>query len=1008
METLKRILVMSGACGVLAASIGTVLAQDDSAISEVVIVTGSYIRGSAEDAALPVDVISAEDLEKSGSPSMVDVLKNLSVSAGALGDSNQFAAGAQGTEGTGSVNLRNLGRARTLVLLNGRRLVNAPQSGAPDTNLLPLGAIGRIEVLKDGAAATYGSDAIGGVVNFITNDRLDGLNIGGSYKYIEETDGDYDTKLSWGWQGDSSSVILSASYQHRSELRTTDRDFATPNYSKNPQAFSSGGNPGTFLFPGNATGTANNTILRDPGCADLGSVVGVTDGNVPACYFAFTPFDNLVEKQDQYQFYSEYNLEFGASTKLHVEGFYSQTDVPEYRTSPSFLTNQSPTLGSGVGNSSITNRFTIPTINPGVQDFIRLNPGLVASLTPQARDNLLSPTGRIIDLNPLFRPFGVGGNPKTGSTNISMRKADAFRLSAALNGEVSDALKWDVGVTYMENNYLTTANDIPVSRLQAALNGFGGFNCTGMAPGQNGCLFYNPFGTAIERNAITGQVNPNFVPGSENTKELATFLFGKNDLDRKATTIVVDAVLSGEAGVKLPGGNIGWAAGAQFREEDFRSQYSDLNNYSLNPCVNPGDRSCLVDPLTGLVDPDRATGIFNFAGGGYDNTTVQNVYAVFGEVSLPITDTVSAQLAARYEDYGGNVGDTFDPKLSLRWQATDWLALRGSVGTSFRGPPANVLDTNSATAQQFVQQAGGFRGIRVFGNPDLKPESATTFNVGVLFSVGGLRASLDYFSYDFEDNLTIEPFTDIVSNVFTVSTPNPTPGGAPILTANCASPLAQRIVFASAGGLCTAGAQASTLTAVRVFNINGSGLKEDGIDLDAEYLFNGVLGGELRLGVNVSYVLGFEVNAQSIEGIPVVPAFDGAGRSNVNTGFTPLPDIKGNFFIDYNRGVHNVRWVTRFVNSYLDSRSLLEFQRNIFMARPSTGNVAITAGRRIDDNLQQDLTYVLQMPADLTISASITNLTDEDPPFARNELGYDPTTASPIGRAVEVGISKKF
>ena len=196
MSGLKRLLIMSGACGVLASSISSVLAQSAPEVSEVVIVTGSYIRGSAEDAALPIDVISAEELEKSGSPSTVDLLKNLSVSSGALGDTNQFAAGSQGTEGTGSVNLRNLGRQRTLVLLNGRRLVNAPQSGSPDTNLIPAGAIGRVEVLKDGAAATYGSDAIAGVVNFITNDRLDGLEIGGSYKYIEDNDGDYDTRLS--------------------------------------------------------------------------------------------------------------------------------------------------------------------------------------------------------------------------------------------------------------------------------------------------------------------------------------------------------------------------------------------------------------------------------------------------------------------------------------------------------------------------------------------------------------------------------------------------------------------------------------------------------------------------------------------------------------------------------------------------------------------------------------------------------------------------------------------
>jgi len=999
MRNVQRLLVVGGACGVLAASISAALAQDTTEIAEVVIVTGSYIRGSAEDAALPIDVISIEELENSGSPSTVELLKNLSVSAGALGETNQFAAGAQGTEGTGSVNLRNLGRQRTLVLLNGRRLVNAPQSGAPDTNLIPQSAIGRIEVLKDGAAATYGSDAIAGVVNFITNDRLEGLQIGGSYEYIEDTDGDYDTSVSYGWQGERSRLLAVAGYQHRSELRVTDRSFARSSYLENPQSYSAGGNPGTFAL---LNGAAAPVFLADPGCAPLGGTPGVTNTNVPACYFNFVPFDNLVEEQEQYQGYLEYNLDLGEATRLHVEGFYSETDVPEYRTSPSFLANQVPTTGVAAGQTLIPGRFIIPTSNPGVQDFIAQNPALIASLPAAARGNLSSPAGLLIDLNPLFRPFGVGGNPATGSTNFGTRNADAVRLSASLAGEVNETLKWDVGLTYMENNYLITNQDIPVTRLQAALKGFGGFNCSGVTPGQNGCLYYNPFSSAIERNIIDGQLNPNFVAGSANSAELARFLFASNDLDRKATQIVLDAVFSGSTGLELPGGAVNWAAGLQFREEDFQSRFGSLDNYDLNPCITPGDQSCLIDPVSGAVDRARATGIFMFLGGGFDQDLTQNVYAAFGELSLPVLDTVSLQVAARYEDYGGRVGDTFDPKLSVRWQATDWLALRGSVGTSFRGPPANILTTNSATAQAFLQQAGGFRAVRVFGNPDLQPESATTFNVGLLFNAGGLRASLDYFNYEFEDNFTVEDFTAIVSDVFS----------GPLGGANCASAVARRISFNptadNPAGACVNGAPATAVNAVTVMNTNGRGLKQDGLDLIAEYTFNAVLGGVLGLGVNASYVLNFDVNAQPINGAPLSSAFDGAGRSNVNTGFTPLPELKGSAFVEFNRGNHNLRWTTRYVDSYVDSRSSLDPQRNIFTPQPSTNGLALTGGRRIDSHVTHDLAYVLQLPAEMTVSAAISNLTDEDPPFARLELSYDPTTVSPLGRTVKVGVRKRF
>jgi iron complex outermembrane receptor protein len=308
-----------------------------------------------------------------------------------------------------------------------------------------------------------------------------------------------------------------------------------------------------------------------------------------------------------------------------------------------------------------------------------------------------------------------------------------------------------------------------------------------------------------------------------------------------------------------------------------------------------------------------------------------------------------------------------------------------------------VLNSNANTALQFIPQVSRFGAIQVSGNPNLKPEEATTFNVGFLFNVGAFRGSLDYFTYDFKDNFTIEDFTAIIARVF------PTAGTT---ITNCADPLQSRIIFNNG---CAVGRGLTDLSGVRVNNVNGDGVRENGIDLDVEYQFNNVFGGALTVGLNASYVLHFDVNSQTIAGVPnVVAAFDGAGRSNVNTGFTPLPDLKGSLFLNYNRGIHNLRLVNRYVGSYIDSRSLLEPLRNIFTARPSTFGVANTTGVRIGDQLVQDLTYVAQLPSDITVSASVSNLTDRDPPFARLELGYDPTTVSPIGRAIEIGIRKKF
>ena len=134
-------------------------------------------RGLREDAPAPVDVIDAEELAAQGSPTMLELTKRLPVSAGVIGDASQFDTRSQFNEGVASVNLRGLGPQRTLVLLNGKRMVATGSGNLPlvDVNLFPTAAIGRIEMLKDGAAATYGSDAIAGVVNFITRTDQHGL-----------------------------------------------------------------------------------------------------------------------------------------------------------------------------------------------------------------------------------------------------------------------------------------------------------------------------------------------------------------------------------------------------------------------------------------------------------------------------------------------------------------------------------------------------------------------------------------------------------------------------------------------------------------------------------------------------------------------------------------------------------------------------------------------------------------------------------------------------------------
>jgi iron complex outermembrane receptor protein len=142
-----------------------------------VVITGSLIRGTPEDAALPVDVITNEALQEQGSPSLVDLVRTIpSVSGGNIGESNRFLGGA--AAGIATINLRGLGFTRTLSLMNGERLSTITAAGGQEfvnINVVPTIAIGQVEVLRDGAAATYGSDAVAGVVNFILDTRYTGI-----------------------------------------------------------------------------------------------------------------------------------------------------------------------------------------------------------------------------------------------------------------------------------------------------------------------------------------------------------------------------------------------------------------------------------------------------------------------------------------------------------------------------------------------------------------------------------------------------------------------------------------------------------------------------------------------------------------------------------------------------------------------------------------------------------------------------------------------------------------
>ena len=938
--TLGRKLVFSASLAALLAG-GTAMAQDqddgDELRQNTVTVTGSFIQGTPEDAALPVDVLTAEDLRLEGNPTITDLIKNLGPSSGTDGQTNQFAS--NGLEGTSNVNLRGLGPARTLVLLNGRRQTFSPYGIGEqaqlfvNTNNIPSAAIGRLEVLKDGAAALYGSDAIAGVVNFITRDDLDGLELSGDYQTFDGSDGEYRLSAAYGLQGDDFNWVTTIEYQKRTETALLEKDWAISSITENPVGgFSSLSNPGRYVVIG-ATGTPVGAEV-DSGCVAAGGIINPAVGD---CRFQFTQFDNLVEEEEQLKLFTEYNREINGGD-LHLEFLYSSIEVPEWKTSPSYP----PQV--------LTSQF-VPASAPGYQQYLADNPGSA----------LAGGIGALF----IGRTFGWGGFPGTGGAQEGVREYDSYSASGAYAGTFANDVNYDFALSYSQTEGYRLTNDTYIGGLTAALSGFGlcadqvtGAVNAGAVAGQGGCQYYNPFSNAIAASAITGQANPNFVPSLANSAELADWLTDPTETDATTSLLVFDAVFSGESGVQAGGGAVGWAAGAQVRRETYEVDPSDLTDLAVTP--GPG-----------------GTGPFSFLAGTNAADEDQSIFAVFGELQIPLYDNLDIQVAARYEDYGGEVGSTFDPKVAAKWQVNDAFAFRGSAQTSFRGPTLNQL-SGTVTTLQFVAPTSAFKAVDQFGNANLAPESAFSFNLGGIFQNGGFSASVDYYNFDFSDPIIVEEQSSIVASAIAALGTATTDDDAII----------GRIEFTdnNNNGI----NEASEISRITTNVVNGPDIETSGVDIRAENVWD-IGQNEFSLGLDMTYILEYVVGDLDIEGVTIAGGdrVDQFNRSNFSRS---LPQWKANITANYAVGDHNFRGVIRHIDSYEDER----------------GDITGNGSDEIDAQTTVDLFYNWDVPWGIDFGLSVVNAFDEDPPFAAFDLNYDPYTHNPFGRTFKVSLTKTF
>jgi iron complex outermembrane receptor protein len=966
---------------------------DTSGPVEKVTVTGSHIKRRRESTSVPVDVITSEDLEKDGAPTIVEVAKALPVSSGVIGDTNQFDARAQGSEGTASINLRGLGPTRTLILLNGRRLALNPfglaGQGIVDTNVIPVAALERIEVLKDGAAATYGSDAIGGVVNFITRKNYDGLNLAGDWRFVKDADGDYSARGVYGYDTDNFNWLLSAGFQHRSELDALDREFTQTEYVENPEGgWTAAGSPGSLLYfsPG-------ATLRRDAGCAPLGGYPGFS-GTTPVCQMQYIDFDNLQEEEDKMQVYSSVNYDWSPGHRVFADALYATTDVPHWETTPLYAILSTPSAeeqAQAPANPApfFTNRFWISPTNPGLVDYVAQN----VAADPTLAGMLVNGAAY---LAPAARPLFLGGNPTMpgGASQVAQREYEALRFTGGFEGDISEHLSYEISTTYSRHEAYRNGFDTLTNRFALALKGLGGPNCDkepntpgiqgpgggAAVAGANGCQYWNPFSNAIQRNVLTGQTNPQYNAAVANDIAVLNWFQQELETNQEASLWVVDALLSGNTGIELWGGPIEFAVGGQYRRDTFLSEYSDINNALENPCVSSPD-------YMNDVCPGNQRGPFVFLGVATPADLEGSVYAAFGELAIPLLNDLEINVAARFEDYGGETGSTFDPKISAKWTINDRIALRGSAGSTFRGPPLVQLAPSNITSLQSV--LGTFRAVDIGGNPDLEPESADTFSVGAIFTLPWFRGTIDYWGFDFENPIIAEPLGGMVATLF----PNGT--GLPN---NCLVYPALAARFTFTGGVCSA----ANISRVQTFYVNGSPVTTKGVDVLGEFPIDD----NWSINVSATHVNQYKVAPISVEGVQVQAGFEASGFLNYQTTVYPIPVFKGSLSVDYDTDVHFVRFTVNYIDDYTDQRTA-PFATNAY--RDATGAFFTQpAGKIIDEFITFDVNYRWMVMEDMSIALAVDNIFNEDPPLARLDLSYDPLTHSTLGRTFKLGIRKEF
>jgi iron complex outermembrane recepter protein len=720
---------------------------------EKVEVTGSNIKRVQTEGALPVQVITREQLDRSGTATVEQFISQLTSNGNGfdnLASTSDVVAGSnRGNNGLSAANLRSQGSNATLILLNGRRIAaHGLNGGTVDLKQIPLDAVSRVEVLKDGASAIYGTDAIGGVINFILRKDFQGITATGSVDVTQDGGGNvYRGSLLGGWgnlETDRYNFMASIAYSKNERLLGTDRDFVNTFQPDRGLSVDTRGTPYGTTF---AISQARTILSSRNSAGVLGNGTGPTQ---PGTTQAMNGI-NVLDLPGQ-----------AGCSSIPGQAAYDELiwDTPSAKWGCAWDTGRAATIQQPVENFTGTARAVF-----------KVNSGLNLFAEATASD---------VKTKKSF------SNPQITSNNFQFRNLGLLALYPSAGAAYNDVFNSIVAVfpTIEENRGQPIAfrwrciecgprqieTDAKTARFLIGGEGslgnfdykFGAWTAYSDANSKlGGGYYYVDKFAALINNGI---LNPFLKPGQSQTQAAidglaAASAAGTTLYGGKFTTNAVDAAISGPV-FKLPAGDVFAALGTDFRSE----------KYTFN-----GSQTSIATQQNILLAPFDSTNELD--------GVKRDVTAVYGEIAVPIIKGLEVSGALRHDRYTGFGGVT-NPKFSLRFTPVKEILFRGSYSEGFRVPTFSQqffgITEETYSGKDLVDPAkcpGGkvdstkpgceaiTPNILSGGKRDLKPETSKSTNFGIVFEPAPwFNGSVDYWEISRKNKIDELGLSTLIAN----------------------------------------------------------------------------------------------------------------------------------------------------------------------------------------------------------------------------------------------------